>query len=283
MERVTDYLLLWKQIVTAHAAGKIRKADRGEAADVWAEKAQWLDKRVKRRWQQPDSSRTCIIEQISRIPGATVLDIGAGTGAWSCLLAGHAEKVTAVEPSPAMRRRLRENLDQKGIQNVEIISEPWPEAEVARHDFSLSAHALYGCPDLERFVRHMEKVTRRTCFLLLRAPMYNGMMAEAAQKIWGQPYDSTNFQIAYNALLQMGIYAHVLMEDTGLWNPWTNQSLEEATGDVKRRMGLDEVSEYDDFLNELLKNRLIKEENHYVWPRGVRSVLVYWDLKEEDR
>jgi len=61
--------------------------------------------------------------------------------------------------------------------------------------------------------------TRRTCFLLLRAPTIDGVRAEAARHIWGQYLDSPNFTIAYNVLLQAGIYANVLMENTGFWKP----------------------------------------------------------------
>ena len=97
-------------------------------------------------------------------------------------------------------------------------------------------------------------------------------------RIWGQPYDSPNFQIAYNVLLQIGIFPHVLIEDSELWEPWTNDSLEEALDDVKRRFGLPEVSEHDDFLQNLLQRRLKQADGRVVWPRGVRSALVFWDV-----
>ncbi len=96
--------------------------------------------------------------------------------------------------------------------------------------------------------------------------------------IWGHPHDSLNFQVAYNVLMQMGICANVLMENSGLWDPWTSATLEEALDEVKRRFGLGQVSEYDDFLTGLLRRRLTLVEGQYVWPRGVRSALVYWDV-----
>ena len=103
-------------------------------------------------------------------------------------------------------------------------------------------------------------------------------MAEAATRIWGHPYDSPNFQVAYNVLLQMGIFPNVLMENTGLWKPWVSASLEDALSEMKRRFGLGPVGEYDDFLMELLRRRLTFEAGQYVWPRSVRSALVYWNV-----
>jgi hypothetical protein len=73
-------------------------------------------------------------------------------------------------------------------------------------------------------------------------------MAEFARMVFGQPHDSPNFVIAYNVLIEMGIYANVLIEDTGLWKGWTNDSLEEALADVKRRLGLKNNPTYDAIL-----------------------------------
>jgi len=38
------------------------------------------------------------------------------------------------------------------------------------------------------------------------------------------------------------------------------------------------VNKYDDFLTELLRRRLIVVNGQYMWPRGVRSALIYWDV-----
>lgn len=280
MESVTDWLQLWRQLVEAQAHRWNRKHGDGRKKDAWLEKARKFDKLVRRRWARPDSSRSFVVSQLEAHPDATVLDIGAGTGAWAALLAAHAERVTAIEPSSAMIKVMEENLTAAGFSNVDIVQGTWPdvEAEVEPHDFSLCSHAMYGCADLEAFVRRMIESTRRTCFLIMRVPTADGVMAAASRRIWGQPHDSPNFQVAYNALLQMSIYPNVLMEDTGLWDPWTHDTLQDALHEVKRRFGLREESEHDPFLRDLLEERLNYQEGEYVWPPGVRSALVYWGV-----
>lgn len=99
-------------------------------------------------------------------------------------------------------------------------------------------------------------------------------------RVWGHPYDSPNFQVAYNVLLQMGIYPNVLMENGGLWTPWKNASIEEALAEVKHRLGLGPSGEHDEFMIDLLRRRLILEDGQYVWPRSVRSALIYWDVRQ---
>jgi hypothetical protein len=106
-------------------------------------------------------------------------------------------------------------------------------------------------------------------------------LAEAAMRVWGQPHDSPNFQVGYNAMLQMGLFSNVLMEDTGLWEPWTNSSLEEALAEVRRRLGLSDVehSDHDEFPEDLLRRWLTWRDGQYVWPPGVQSALVYWEVE----
>jgi hypothetical protein len=137
---------------------------------------------------------------------------------------------------------------------------------------------MYGTPDLPGFIRKMMAVTRRTCFLLMRAPDLDGLMAEFARMVFGHPYDSPNFVIAYSTLIEMGIYANVLTEDSGLWKSWTHDSLEEALAEVKRRLGLKDNPTYDETIYRRLKEELTCVDGKFVWPPGTRSILVYWDV-----
>ncbi len=279
MQSVPDWLLLWRELVEAQARGRT-KAKVGAHPDVWQAKAREFHTAVQQRWSVPDSSRDFITADLEQHPGDTVLDIGAGTGAWAAFLARRAQHVTALDPSLAMLDLLRENVAAAGLTNVAIVEGGWPEADVAPHDVVLCSHALYGVADFTTFVRKMETTARRRCYLLLRIAAPDGVMAQAARRVWRQPYDSPNFQVAYNALLQLGIFAHVLIEDSGLWRPWTNASLDEALAEVKRRLDLAEDGTHDAFLRDLLARHLTEVDGQWVWPRGTRAALVYWDVGE---
>jgi SAM-dependent methyltransferase len=276
VEAVPDWLVLWRQLVEARVHDW---AEDGDRSDVWRTRARAYHETVQQRWAAPDSSRDFVAKDLERHPGTTVLDIGAGTGAWTVFLAQRAGGVTAVDPSPSMLEILRENVAGASLDNVTVVAGSWPEVEVPEHDVVLCSHALYGVADFAASVHKMEATARRRCYLLLRVPTPNSVMAEAARHVWGQPHDSPNFQVAYNALLQLDICANVLMEDTGLWRPRINTDFNEALGDVKRRLGLAHDTTHDAFLRDLLTRRLIKKEDgQVVWPRGTRSALVYWDV-----
>jgi len=281
MEKVTDWIALWKELVEKQGPFWNRKKRSKDNRDKWKDRAQGFYDRVKKRWSKPDSNRDFIVSMISSVSGATVLDIGAGTGAWAVYLSKSAKKITAIEPSDEMRQILKENIKKEGVENVEVLDRLWPALNMETHDFSLSSHSVYGCEDLQAFINAMSKATRHTCFMLLRAPDHNGLMARAASRIWGQPYDSPNFQVAYNAMLQIGMFPNVLMEEKGMWPRWANQNFEEAFERIRARFGLENNTEHDQFLRELLKEHLKEKDGMITWPSELRSGLVYWNTTTE--
>ena len=129
MEKITDWSSLWRELVEIKSRSRKRDAGAEPVGDVWRAKARKFDEGIKRRWAKPDSSREFILSQLA---DSTVLDIGAGTGAWSVLLARRARHVTAVELSPAMIELMRENLAQEGVTNVTIVQGAWPDAQIGR-------------------------------------------------------------------------------------------------------------------------------------------------------
>ena len=280
MDKITDWSVLWRQLVLGLGeASSGSRSTRIDPEDVWRKKAREFDVLTKKRAVEKDPLRDFVASRVNS--ETTVLDIGAGTGKWVTYLAPRVRRVTALDPSPSMLSILRENLAPEAIQNVEVVQGSWPEAKVEPHDFTICSHAVYSVPDLEPFLRRMIEVTRRTCFLVLKSPVRHGIMAEACLHIWGHPFDGPNFTVAYNVLLDMGVCANVLV-DPALWDPWVHSGLEEALGETKRRLKISGTAEHDEFLLDLLAHRLTVQDGKYVWPRGVRSVLVYWDVGVEE-
>lgn len=274
MHTFTDWIALWRELAERRA-WKWKDGD-PQQNDHWRSRAQDFETAVRARWEKPDSSRTFLLSQLT--PESTLLDIGAGTGAWAILIAQSICGVTALAPSPAMLARLRANIAASGQTNITVADGSWPESEVETHDFSLCAHAMYGVPDFPTFIQRMNAVTRRTCFMILRAPPPGNLMAEASQYIYGHPYDSPNLTVAYNALLQMCIYPNVLMEQPSDWHSWESYTFEEALAHTKNRLGLSETNEYDSYLTSLLRQRLREQNGRYQFPPLMRSGMLWWNL-----
>ncbi len=278
MERITDWAALWRELAAYHGRKEGAHAVQG---DPWRDRARRYDKGLRDKGERPDSSRDAIAALLQ--PTDTLLDIGAGTGRLALTLARSAGRVTALDPSPAMLEVLQENRAARGLTNVDVIEASWPEgeAQVEPHDYTLCAHGLYGTPDLPAFVRAMMRVTRKQCFLVLRFPLLDAPMAVLAQHIWGQPHDSSNGYVAYNVLVQMGIYPDVRMESSGLWRAWSNATLDEAVQETKRRFGLEGDGAHDGFIRATLAARLTQQpDGTWLWPPGVRSGLLSWSVAD---
>ncbi|MDY0374516.1 MAG: class I SAM-dependent methyltransferase [Desulfobacterium sp.] len=182
---------------------------------------------MEQRWAKPDSSRQFFLDKLSANPGSSLLDIGAGTGKWSVLVAPYAAKITALDPSETMQVVLKEKIDAMELTNIDIFTGTWPKDDPGPHDFILASHSMYGTPDFAAFVQKMCANAVKGCILVMRVPFADSIMAKAAMHVWGQPYDSPNFQIAYNILLGMDIYPDVIMEADGtyVWPPGNRSAL----------------------------------------------------------
>ena len=151
---------------------------------------------------------------------------------------------------------------------------PFPRiAELAQE--VLERHEPNDAPDLAGYVRAMERSARKRCALLIRASTGQGPMAEATRLVLGHPHDSANFAVAYNALLQMGIAAHVHVEDRGPWGAWTHASVEEAVAEVEGRLG---STEHTEAITAILRRSLEERDGAWHWPPMMRSMFTWWDV-----
>ena len=88
--------------------------------------------------------------------GDTVLDLGCGTGQISIPLAMRSASVLAVDVSPAMARRLRDEARRRGLPSLTVIALPIEELDLppASVDLVVSSYALHHLrdPDKSRLV-----------------------------------------------------------------------------------------------------------------------------------
>jgi hypothetical protein len=188
-------------------------------------------------------------------------------------MAGVCRKVTALDAHPRMLEILLENAAAENMGNIETVLADWTAAEVAPHCRVLSSHSVYISPDIKGYVRKMEESALETCYLVMRVPQHNGIIGALSRRIHGTFHDSPNFIVGYNALLQMGIAGHVVMEEHG--RHWHNQTLEEALSRARRHLYLD-TDTHDSLIMGMLKGRLVLRDGEYWWPDGMRSALVWW-------
>lgn len=272
-----DWVQRWNDLVIARNWKYEPKTETD--FDYWQKNAHDYSRRVMSRWTQPDSTRDFLIAALQKKAGATLLDIGAGTGNWAIQLAPYLAHVTAIEPSAGMSSVFNEVLQEQkpAIENISLVNGKWPEVQTRPHDFTLCSHAMYGFADLRAALEKINQVTRDTCFLLIRAPQPNDPLARLARRFWGHPDDSPNFHVLYNACLQLGIYPNVLFEEASRPHPRCYESPDAALEDLRMRFHLAETDPGIDKIRSILAENLKQNESgNWMLAMHVKVALVYW-------
>jgi hypothetical protein len=104
-------------------------------------------------------------------PKDRIIDVGAGGGRLGIPLARQCHEVVAVEPSPAMRAVLAEEMARHGVANVRIVAATWAEASVDPAPLVFAAHVTYGVRPIEPFLRKLDALaTRHAALVVMRDP-----------------------------------------------------------------------------------------------------------------
>jgi ubiquinone/menaquinone biosynthesis C-methylase UbiE len=122
--------------------------------------------------------------------GGQVLELGAGTGA-NLPHYRDADRVTAAEPDPAMRRRLTGKLGQAAVP-VRVVADPAESLgyPAASFDAVVSTCVLCSVTDPDRALREVRRVLRRDGQLLLiehvRGPGRLGRWQDRLAPLWSR-------------------------------------------------------------------------------------------------
>ena len=266
----TDWIRLWRELVERFKE-EPAQGEKGMMAR-WGKRARSRGYTEEQRKRDRDDPLMQFV--LGRLqPGDTVLDIGAGIGRWSIPMAMVCKRITALDALPGMLDIIRENADADGVDNIETALGDWATVDLEPHDYTLSSHAAYVSPDIVAYARKMERLSRKACYMVMRVPRHDGVVGELFRRIHGSWHDSPNFIVGYNALLQAGINAHVVMEESG--RRWHNDTLEDALDRAKRHMHL-HSDEHDGMILDTLKERLALRDGEYWWPDWMRSALIWW-------
>ena len=125
-------------------------------------KNQYEDREAARRYDSSvriwEDGRKRVQEMPVR-EGMSVLDIGSGPGILSLPLAGRGCRVTAAEPSGAMRELLCRHMEEEQMTEIKILPYTWeelPEELLETYDLILASYSLM-MPDFEEAVRKMNR------------------------------------------------------------------------------------------------------------------------------
>ena len=149
----------------------------------------------------------------------TILDVGAGAGAYTIPFAQVAKKVTVVEPSKGQISRLMGKAERIGLNNIAVINKRWEdvkEEELERYDLVNAAYCFHML-DIKVALQKMLNMTRS--FLSLVAFSDSNLM-DVYQIILGKHDPGPDYITIYNVLHQIGIHANVEIIIREFFCPW---------------------------------------------------------------
>jgi ubiquinone/menaquinone biosynthesis C-methylase UbiE len=170
MARERSAAARWQQLVTARLDEVKRLSPRAGSVSG----SFWEGGRAERyaalARSAPEDSDP-FVKRLRRVtaPSSTVIDAGAGSGRYALALASGVQRVTAVDPSPAMLAVLQRDAEQRGIENVASIEARWEDAEVEQADVAFSSFVLPLVPEAPAFVEKLDRAARERVLLYLGA------------------------------------------------------------------------------------------------------------------
>ena len=171
--------------------------------DFWRRYDSWQE--ILRRSGYPGKILERVQQKVK--PDFSVLDIGAGAGAFALPLARTARLVTAVEPSPWQVSRLRENARKTHVENLRVIEarrEDVSLSEIGQHDVVLAVYC-FQMEDIRSALEKMCLAARRHVVLVHTA---GHELAEPIRNLLGvEP--GPDYTYLYNVLYQMGYHAEI--------------------------------------------------------------------------
>jgi SAM-dependent methyltransferase len=115
------------RLLTAVSRGSLDRINRGANETIYSgEDATSYDRArgYDAAEQHEYPARVLVSETWARAGYGRALEVGAGTGYFTALIARRARSVLALEPVPDMRRVLKARCEAEGLTNVEVVGEP---------------------------------------------------------------------------------------------------------------------------------------------------------------
>jgi SAM-dependent methyltransferase len=171
-----------------------------------------------------------------QLDGATILDIGCGTGVYTLPLAQRAAQVTGLDLSAEMILRFEKEQQEHDIENAAVIQMPWSDAAVSEHQlenaFDIVWAAMTPAVRSPEDVARMNRCARNWCVYIgwggVRDNPFLQEVFQAHDQTFGPPPGAKAVQ---KHLAAMGISTELeLFRDHWEWQGTEEEAVTHAEG-----------------------------------------------------
>ncbi len=212
------------------------------------------------------------------------LDVGAGCGALALPLARRLAAVTALEPTPAMARALRQAAARARLTKVAVIESAWGEARVGPHDLVLCAHVGGLLRGDSPFLGEVGRIARRWVALIRDAPAAQSedkfFFSELYPALLGRPYlHRCTAEDTLAAVGALGIKPSVTVISYASDQPFVD--LEEASDFWMTYLGL-EGNGPRAYQRAFLRERLVRRGEEWIAPFRKTAAVITWPTERKE-
>ena len=198
------------------------------------------------------------------------LEVGAGAGRLAIPLAARVRHMTALDQSPGMVARLREEVAGAGLENFAVLPPlGWPpsgeaDAGVPVVDVTLSASVVFFVREIGAFLDALERHARRLCVVVAMDRMPGTPLDELWSELHDEPAAVT--PALHEFLAVLGARGRAFELRSVRPPPAQPLPLEEALAQTRRRHLVAEGSALERRIRELLQERYRDGEGGIVVP-----------------
>jgi SAM-dependent methyltransferase len=258
--------------------------DSGYGGECWNA---WTDKESAKEYFRKSQNSAAVQERIADLSslihgGSRVLDIGAGPGNITLVLAKTAAHLTAVEPAQGMVSVLMEQIALENAGNILLVNKKWDDIEREDlrppYDLTFASFSL-GMIDLEACIKKMMSVTSGEIVIYWHAGIQS--WDQESMELWPllhnraySPVPQSN--IILNLLYSMGIYpdVKVLRHNRRI----CYDTFEEALESYARRFDADN-GEKRALLADYLEGKFITDGSKKMLFSHDVSMRISWKMK----
>lgn len=268
-----DPFALW---AAEQRAGTDRGPRLDDAVDlaVWRELAPGFDGPNTQTKRAPDLLGR-VLELVP--PGASILDIGAGTGNYALPLAQQGCDVTALDHSPDMLAVLQRKLERERVAGVTPQQGRWEDAQIAPHDYVLAANCLYRTADLQHALERFSSLARKRVLIIFSIGTPHVILDTLNQALDRGPFvTGAGPDHVVWGLQALGVLPWV--EPFNVQRKLQYADLAAAVQELGRTLGLnaDEKARAVDILPSLLQ----PVANGWEYPYTLTIPLIHWDTAD---
>lgn len=228
-----------------------------------------------------------LFDQIEINSTFRVLDIGAGPGTLAIPFSNMAAHVTAVEPSDAMASVLRENLEERGIENVDCVQKKWEEVDLERdlkppYDLVVASFSL-GMTDIKRAIQKMMAVSFGRVYLAWFAgdTSWDVQAREVSALLFGDVayHPMPKSDVLFNVLYQMGVYPNVWVFPLRMHHRFPSfDDIVNYFGGQYRAETDDQRAKLRDYLSQVVE----RDGDSWTMMYHFLNMMIWWDNSHQE-